>query len=1282
MKRHLALLGALLMLCGTGYQAQATPAPQVSAASATSIVTGRVVDEQGEPVIGASIVEVGTTRGTSTDVDGNFSFKASPNAKLQVSFIGYKTQTLRAGNGLRIVLAEDNAKLDEIVVVGYGTQRKANLTGAVSTVDVDKVLGSKSETDIRKSLQGNVPGLTILNANGDISADPSIVIRGIGTLNGSGGVPLYIVDGVPVENLGDLNPADIENISVLKDAASSSIYGTRAAFGVVLITTKTAHVKDNVRVSYNNNFAWSQATTLPDYPNVPTQVSALNDVNKRMAVASELFGMYLDSEAFQNGINNWIKKHGDIKDKYREMVYGDDYDENGYYANWDVPGIMFNNHAPSQSHNLSVTGNSGRINFYTSVGYNQKQSLMNFNPDKFRKYNATANVSVRATDWLELGTRVSYVDRTYNTPYKRGAGTYQYLWRWGSFFGPYGYFVDPNDGKQYDARTMIGGRNTGGDCYYKMNNMSLGVFGKIDFGYGLSFNADYTFIKRTNRYKGVGLPSIVYNTWGLNPQGPVDITGSTFIETSRAFRENHVANGYFDWNRSIKDVHNFNFKVGANVDKTDYESLYFEQHGIQDVNLPELALTNDYYSYEHHHEHWGSAGFFGRINYDYKGIWLLELNGRYDGSSKFPKKDQWAFFPSASIGYRISEEAFWAPIKSTISNAKIRASYGMIGNQDVGDYLFLETMAKNQDYGKNATKVNWLNGNLLTDFFGLPKMVSESLTWEKIATLNVGLDLAFFNGHLNLTADWFQRENRNMIAPGKALPSVIGASAAWENAGDMRTRGWEVSLDYRNRLGNVDFYATAVVSDYKTKITKWDSNNMINTNYSGKEYGEIWGFETDRYFDFNDFNADGTYKQGVADQTKLQSNGFVYGPGDIKFKDLDGNGVIDWGKGTPEDHGDLKRIGNKTPRYQYSLRLGAAWMGFDVDFYLQGVAKRDMWTQSAFVMPFMRGADAIYTNQTDYITEADYANGIIDQDAAFPRMWAGGAGRGSASSDILDLGKFNFYPQTKYLVNMSYLRMKNITVGYTLPQHLTRKAMIEKLRIYASTDNLFDIINHSNHTGLDPEINTGVGSYGNAVWGRTDPIMRTYSVGLQLTFGSSSKTPVAANDNSALNAQINDLRAQLADAENSYNSRLSDLQSQLNAANNRNAQLQKDLTDCQKNTKTTVVNKGEQLMNILVHFPVNKTGVTNDQQPNVERIALYLKNHPNATCVIDGYASPEGPAERNEQLANGRAATIKDLLVKKYGIAANRIKAQGQGTTNMFDELSWNRVSVCEIIVK
>ncbi len=1277
MKKTLALFGALMLLCGSGYQAMAAPAPQVTETSATRIVTGHVVDEQGLPVIGASIMEVGSTRGTSTDVDGNFSLKAGKNAKLQISFIGYKTVTANATNGMRVVMAEDNAKLDEVVVVGYGTQRKANLTGAVSTVDVAKALESKSQTDVAKSLQGTVPGLTILNTNGGIDEEASVVIRGIGTLSNSGiSTPLYIVDGVPAEDLSYLNTADIETISVLKDAASTSIYGTRAAFGVVLITTKTAHIKDNVKVTYSNNFAWSQATTLPNYPDVPTQVAALCDVNNRQGMECELFGMLLDSPEFQRGMNNWVAKHGHTKSDYREMVWGDDYDEYGYYADWDVQKIIFNNAAPSQSHTLAIQGNSGRANYYTSIGYNQKESLMNFNPDKVRKYTATANLSVKATDWLEIGTRISYTDRTFDYPYLR-SGTYQYLWRWGSFFGPYGYYKDPETGTQYDARTMIGYRNTGGDSYTKRNNLRLGGFAKIDFGHGLTFNADYTFIKGTTRYKGVGLPATILSTWAVNPKVET-LSTTTFIETSRSFYQNQVANGYFNYNFSVNDAHNFNFMVGANVDKSDYEYLYYERHDLQDLNMAELALTNSDYDYEHKHSHTGSAGFFGRINYDYKGKYLLELNGRYDGSSKFPKDDQWAFFPSASIGYRISEEAFWAPIKNTISNAKIRASYGSIGNQEIGPNMFLETMAK------QGAAVNWMgDGTSRFDYFSTPKLVSSSLTWEKIYTTNIGLDLSFLNNHLNVTADWYQRDTKDMLAPGKAMPAVLGASPAWENAGSLRTRGWELTVDYRNRFGEVDFYATAAVSDYKTTVTEWDSNNMINTNYSGKEYGEIWGFETERYFDFNDFNADGTYKAGVADQTKLQKGGFVYGPGDIKFKDLDDSGVIDWGDGTPENHGDLKKIGNTTPRYQYSLRLGAAWRGFDLDIYMQGVGKRDMWTQSAFVMPFMRGADAIYSNQTSYITEAMYAAGTIDQSADFPRMWGGGAGQGSASSDILDLGTFNFYPQTKYLVDMSYLRMKNITLGYTIPQNITRKFLVDRLRVYVATDNLFDIINHNKGTGIDPEINTGVGSYGNGVWGRTEPIMRTYSCGLQLTFGSSSTTAVAANnvDVTNLNNEINDLRSQLADAENSYNARINDLQNQLNAANNRNSQLQRDLTACQ-NSKANMIDKNESYMNVLVHFPVGKTNVTTDQQPNVQRIANYMKSHPEATCTINGYASPEGSEDINIRLADGRAQSVKDMLVKKYGIAANRINAKGQGISNMFDELSWNRVSICEIIVK
>lgn len=1104
MKKQLALIGALFLACGMSYGvANAAPLPQVVNSNTTTI-TGTVVDENGEPVIGASIAEIGTIRATATDIDGHFSLKVGPKAKLQISYVGYKTVKVDASNGMRIQMENDNALLDEVVVVGYGTQRKANLTGAVSNVEVSKVLESKSETDLARSLQGTVPGLTILNSDGRIDSEASVVIRGIGTLsNGGTSTPLYVVDGVPTDNLSYLNTNDIESISVLKDAASTSIYGTRAAFGVVLITTKTAHTKDNIKVSYKNNFAWSQATTLPDYPNVPTQVQGLIDVNKRMGLEVELFGMYMDKPEFQAGMNRWIEKHGDTKAGYREMIYGDDYDEYGYYANWDVPGIMFNNAAPSQSHNISVTGNSGKTNYYVSFGYDQRQGLQNFNPDKVKRYNGTVNVSTQATDWLLVGARVAYTDRNYDGVSNRqnyGNAGYQYLWRWGSFFGPYGYFVNPEDGQEYDARTMIGYRKQGGERSRHMDNLRLTGFVKVNLAKGLTFNGDYTFVRKNTKYKDVGLPVNLYNTWGLAPKGPTNtLVTSTWIESDHSVYQNHVFNGYFNYAASFNDVHNLNLMAGANVDKDDYEYLYFEKHGIQDVNMPELALTNDYYTSSHSHSHTGSAGFFGRINYDYKGIYLLELNGRYDGSSKFPAGDQWAFFPSASIGYRFSEEAYFEPLKSVISNGKIRASYGSIGNQEIGANMFLETMAR------NANSVAWLgNGSSRLDYFGQPKMVSKSLSWETIRTTNIGLDLGFLNGDLNVTFDWYQRDTKDMLAPGKAMPSVLGASPAWENAGSLRTRGWELTIDWRHKfINDLYLYATASIGDYKTKVTEWDSNDLINDYYTGKEYGEIWGFETDRYFDFNDFNgqnADGSwsYKAGVADQTKLQSGGFVYGPGDIKFIDQNGDGVIDWGKGTPDDHGDLIKIGNTTPRYQYSLRLGGSWKGFDLDLYMQGVGKRDYWSQSAFVMPMMRGADALYANQTSYVTEAMFHSGVIDQSVDFPRMWGGGAGQGNASGSILNGGRYNFYPQTKYLVNMSYLRMKNITIGYTIPKNITRKIYLSRVRVYGTITNAFDIINHNKGTGIDPEMNNGEGAYGNGVWGRIDPIMRTYSFGIQI----------------------------------------------------------------------------------------------------------------------------------------------------------------------------------------
>lgn len=1066
----------------------------ISANAQNIQVSGKVTDASGQPIEGVSVYVKGTNTGSITTANGSYSLSVPSNGTLTFNCLGYKevSQEINGRSVINVTLSEDSQMLEDVVVVGYGTQKKANLTGAVATVDVGKTLESKSTADLGKALQGSVPGLTVINKNGKIGEEPSIVIRGIGTLsNKETSTPLYIVDGVPISDISYLNTQDIDNISVLKDAASSSIYGTRAAFGVVMITTKGASTKEKVKVSYSDNFAWSRATVLPSYPSVMEQISGLNQVNARMGVASELFGMYLDSDAFIGGVKAWEQKHGG-KSGYREMVEGDDYIPGvGYFANWDVGGIMFNDAAPSQNHNLSVQGTVGKTSYYVSFGYDREQGLMEFNPDKLDKYNATVNISSWATDWLQIGARVNYMYKNYKDPTDAlRQGTYQYMWRWGSFFGPWGTI------NGMDARNAIAYRKQAGDNSSKTDNLRLGGFVKMNIVKGLTLNADYTYLTTNWRYDQVNLPVTLMNTWSVTPS-EATLSTTTYISDRRSWTRGWNTNIYGNYEITVAKDHNFNLMLGFNADKSDYEYLRNDYYGILDKNLVDIALTNDAdgkNTYSHEHRAVGSAGFFGRLNYNYKNRILVELNGRYDGSSKFPSNDRWAFFPSASAGWRISEEPFFEQLKSVINNAKIRASYGEIGNQEVGSDMYIQTIAR------SGSSVYWLgDGNAKFDAFKMPKMVASSLTWETLKTTNVGIDAGFLNGELNATFDWFQRVTDDMLAPGQTMPAVLGTDAAYENAGTLRSRGWEVTIDWHHDFNGINVYAIGNISDYKTKITKWNNTSrLLNSNYSGKTYGDIWGFETDRYFEASDFNADGTYASGVANQDNLESGAFNYGPGDIKFKDLDHDGVIDGGKGTADDHGDLKVIGNTQPRYQYSLRLGGDWKGIDLDLYFQGVGKRNAWTQSAFVMPLMRGADAIYSNQTSYITNEDAQQGIIDQGATFPRLWAGGAGKGTVS--VLENGRYNFYPQSKYLVNLAYLRLKTVTLGYTLPSVLTEKVKIERVRVYGSINNALDIIQHTKKFGLDPEINTGEGSAANGVWGRTDPMMRTYSFGIQITF--------------------------------------------------------------------------------------------------------------------------------------------------------------------------------------
>ena len=1129
MNRQWALIGAILLasgLTGSSYAMATPPTQSQSVTQSSTIIKGQIVDAEGEPILGATVVELGTTRGTVTDIDGNFTINSHANAKLRITYVGYKTVETKAVNGMKVVMQNDNAQLDEIVVVGYGQQKKVNLTGSVTNVDIEKTLGGRPEQDVAKALQGAVPGLTITNTSGDINSQPTMQIRGLGTLsNGATSNPLVVVDGVPVDDLTMVNAADIATISVLKDAASTSIYGSRAAFGVILITTKEGKKGEKVSVKYDGHFAWDRATVLPDYPDVPSQLEAAMIGAKRTDGSDpELFGMYFSQ--MLPYAKAWKEQHSGKKGysemkPFQSMDNVGDYYFNGnqpfYYADYDIQDIWYNKAAPSQSHSVSLNGSSGRTSYYTSFSYDYKQNLMKFNPDKLSRYNFTTNLKTDVTDWLTVGTRVNFVRRSFSKA-DSWNNVYQYLWRWGSFFIPSGYMYDEN-GEKLDYRVVAmqkqAARKTTVHDQARFNAYAIAHITK-----DLTFNIDYTYQIDNYNYK-----TSDHSVYGMNWSGvkPTYIVGTSSSNTTHEnIKQNRwTANAYLNYNHTWVDAHNLGVMVGVNGERFKSDEMWANRTHLYNEDYPELNLAYGEMKDATISSYTGdrsTAGYFGRINYDYKGIYLLELNGRYDGSSRFPAGDKWAFFPSMSLGYRFTEEGYWKNLHDVISNGKLRFSYGEIGNEAIGDNMFISTISP-----VAQSKLYWMdkNGNKLNQF-QLPDWVSSSLTWERIKTTDIGVDLSFLNDDLSLTFDWYQRTTNDMLAPGKAIPDVAGASAPFTNAGSLRTRGWELSLSYRKQINkDLNVYGTFNIGDSKSKVTKWNNDSKLIGHtggivtasnarmyaYEGETWGDIWGFETDRYFTEDDFNgkdANGKwiYKDGVADQTGIQTDNFVFGPGDIKYKDLDGNHVIDGGKGTADDHGDLKVIGNTMPRYEYSFHLGGSWKGLDLDLFFQGVGKRDMWTQSSFVFPLMRDADkALYANQTSY-NVYDPANGIINisQSNRYPCLYSGNEGSGNVTGLASIGGEHNYYPQTKYLVNMAYLRLKNVTIGYTLPASITKKVYMEKVRFYGSVNNLCLLYNGAKDYPVDPEMNAGQGSLSYGTWGRTFPITRTWSVGVQVTF--------------------------------------------------------------------------------------------------------------------------------------------------------------------------------------
>jgi TonB-linked SusC/RagA family outer membrane protein len=1056
----------------------------VQAFAQEKTITGRVTSSDDRKTIpGVSVKVKGTSKVVQTGSEGTYSITANTGDVLVFSYLSMVAQeaTVGTGNTLNIILKPDAQGLNEVVVVGFGTQKKANLTGAVSTVDVEKTFGSKPINDPAKALQGVVPGLTITYGSGGLTSAPNINIRGVGSINGNS-QPLILVDNVETPDLSLINPSDIESISVLKDAASTSIYGARAAFGVVLVKTKSGKRNAPTSINYNNNFSWGQPTYLSDFANPVDELTGLYNASVRAGTSSpEIFGMQLLT--LRDGIANWQKNYAGTNTG-KEMVLGQDFDYiDGrvyFFKQWDPKKEMLNKYTMQQNHNLRIQGGSEKIGYNISAGYANEGGIFKLNPDEISKYNLTASITAAATKWLDVDVKFLYRNFKYTAPYSYQNNWY-YFWRWGSYF-PYGTY-NGNYFRSIPAYLANAQQSSTVDNY---NRIDLGATLKLTKN--LSVRADYTIGRDNALRKDVGGPIYAYDFWSTGTPPLLSNIASAaqdIVSYGETRQIRNTLNAYATYQNTFATDHNV--KVIAGVNMENYDNLQFTagKQTVLDPTQAELNLAvgtpvvsgfHGSGTYPNSYPVGGYGGVFGRINYDYKGKYLLEVNGREDASSAFSKKDRWSFFPSASMGYRLTEEKFMSFIKPAIDDIKFRASFGTVGNQNVGGQYYIPTMA--------GSPVNWVTPASSTKVQGIaaPIPVAESLSWEKVQTLDLGSDIRFWNNHIGISADWYQRDTKGMLQ-NTTIGAVFGSAGPRINAGNFRNKGYEFSIDLNYPVSaDLNLYSTLTFADNKTKFTKWNNpSNTIYQNsggyYEGQTFGEIWGFETDGFFTSTEDVA------SSASQKTLQTGNFVYGPGDVKYKDLNGDGVISTGSTTAGDHGDLKVIGNSQPRYQYGIRLGGNYKGFDFDVFIQGVGKRSYWGLGNMIIPAYQNADILYANQLDYWTpenpNAFYPNPYINNNA-------------TTISNFPTSGN-NFYPQTKYLLNLAYARLKNVTLGYTFGNQWSRKYGVQKLRIYVSGQNLATISNVG--VPIDPEMTDGESGY----TGRTFPFSKLYSFGVNLT---------------------------------------------------------------------------------------------------------------------------------------------------------------------------------------
>ena len=1049
----------------------------------TRTVTGRIIDMKGIPLPGVNVTIKGTATGTITDLEGSFQINVvKPDAILVISYVGFITQEIPIGDQttIEVILQEDILGLEEVVIVGYGSQKKINLTGAVDVV-TSKAFENRPAANVGEMLQGVSPSLYIgiTSDGGEPGSSNPWNIRGMGTLSGNS-QPLILVDGVEMDP-NELDPSSIESVSVLKDAAASAIYGARAPFGVVLITTKQGKNIKGFHLNYNNNFGFASPIRLPHFVSSLELTTAFNQACDNAGI----------SHKFNDAQMQRIKDHanGIYVPEYDTLnppgyIWGGRHEGN---ANYDWMDMYWKDYSFRQKQDISLEGSSKKTNYYISTGLYSQDGLYNYGYDNYKRYNILANVTSQVTDWARIDFKTKFSQMKTDYPVGLQEESRQYMFGSMITFWPtmpmYNWGVDKNDYVHAINNPIVRAMQDAGRDKTTSNDTWITLGTEIEPVKGWKTYVSFNYNNYSQRNQENHHPIPVYN-----PDGSVGNIGSSNNNyyTYNDFDYYSLFNATTSYERLMKG-HYFKAMIGYEQEYKYYSRL--SGYGFSGITpeVPSISTALGESGISDWMGHWATQAMFGRFSYNYNEKYLLEINARYNGSSRFAEDSRWGFFPSFSAGYNISKEEFWMPVKNVINSLKIRGSYGSLGNQNVSNYLYMEIMSI-------VPNMNAVIGDNRPNYAQTPDIISGSLTWEKITTTDIGFDAGFFNNRLGFTFDWFNRVTSNMLGPSVDLPLVLGTSAPEENNATLGTKGWETSLLWKDKISEFSYNVRIVLGDNQTTVLKYKNDGkLIDSWYEGKKLGEIWGYTTDGLIQSED--------EEMPDQSFFYPS---WGPGDMKYQDLDGNDTINNGNATLNDHGDLSVIGNTTPRYNIGISAGFNWKGLDFNMFWQGVGKRDFYPPLDI---WNANTNEVYRGEIFWGIVGDLYESTILQNSEQLNYW-----RPADETNIFGPNTNAYFPkpyaaaeanaksrqtQTKYLLNAAYLRLKSIQIGYTFPKELSGKIKIQKLRVYLSGENL--LILTKMPKVIDPEL-AFIGTDKTNGMSRVYPLSRVLSFGFNITF--------------------------------------------------------------------------------------------------------------------------------------------------------------------------------------